>query len=75
MSEAQGCLFTPSFNRAVEVRQRDSRLTSHAGAIILREADHRLGLVDSLAGGMDDPRHPERIRYTLVELLRKRIFA
>jgi hypothetical protein len=75
MSEAQGCLFTPSFNRAVKVRQRDSRLTSHAGAIILREADHRLGLVDSLAGRMDDPRHPERIRYTLVELLRERIFA
>ena len=45
MSEAQRCLFTPSFNRAIKIRQRDSRLTSHAGAIILREADHRLGLI------------------------------
>ena len=75
MSEAQGCLFTPSFNRAIKIRQRDSRLTSHAGAIILREADHRLGLLKSLVGRMHDPRHPERIRYTLLELLRERIFA
>ena len=75
MSEAQACLFTPSFNRAVKIRQRDSRLTSHAGAIILREADHRLGLLESLAERMDDPRDPDKIRYTLVELLRERIYA
>ena len=75
MSEAQTYLFTPSFNRAIKIRQGDSRLTSHAGAIILREADHRLGLVESLVERMCDPRHPDKIRYTLSELLRERIFA
>ena len=52
MSEAKRSLFTPSFNRAVKIRQGDSRLTSHAGAIILREADHRLGLIESVVEQM-----------------------
>ena len=75
MSEARKCVFTPSFNRAVKIRQGDSRLTSHAGAIILREADHRLGLIESVVEQMCDPRHQDKIRYTLPELLRERIFA
>jgi hypothetical protein len=75
MSEAQGYLYTPLFNRAIKVRRRDSRLTSHAGAIILREADHRLGLMESVVKRMLDPRDPDRVRYTLLELLRERIFA
>jgi hypothetical protein len=75
MSEAQRCLFTPSFNRAIKIRQRDSRLTSHAGAIILREADHRLGLIESVVERMLDPRNQDKIRYTLSELLRERVFA
>ena len=75
MSEAKGSFFTPSFNRAVKIRQGDSRLTSHAGAIILREADHRLGLIESVVEQMSDPRNQDKIRYTLPELLRERIFA
>jgi hypothetical protein len=75
MSEAQGSFFKPSFNRAIRVRRRDSRLTSHAGVILLREADHRLGLLESLGEQIVDPRDPEKIRYTLVELLRERIFG
>ena len=75
MSEARKSLFTPSFNRAVKIRQGDSRLTSHAGAILLREADHRLGLIESVVEQMCDPRRQDKIRYTLPELLRERIFA
>jgi len=75
MSEAKKTWFTPSFNRAIKVRQRDSRLTSHAGVMILREADHRLGLVESVVGRIEDPRDPDKIRYTLGELLRERLYA
>jgi hypothetical protein len=67
--------FEPSFNRAVKVQSRDQRLSSDAGAVLLREADHRLGLVESLAAGLRDPRNPEKIRYTQAELLRERIYA
>jgi hypothetical protein len=75
MGEAHGVAFDLTFNRSVKVLHTDERITSDAGAILLREADHRLGLIASLAGECVDPRHPTRIRYTMTELLRERIFA
>ena len=75
MGERQGWLLEPTFQRAVKVAAGNDRLTSDGGAILLREADHRLGLVESLAAGRVDPRRQDRIRYTLLELLRLRLYA
>lgn len=75
MGEAQKWMFEPSFNRAIKVRGRDDRLTSDAGVLLQREADHRLGLTESLGLRLYDPRDPEKIRYSLVELLRERLYA
>jgi hypothetical protein len=75
MGEGQEWLFEPTFNRSIKVRQKDQRLTSDAGVLLLREADHRLGLIASLAQRMTDPRDPSRVRYTLTELLRERLYA
>lgn len=75
MGEASGWLFEPEFNRAIKVCEQDQRITSDAGALLLREADHRLGLVGSLAERMVDPRDPDNVRYTLVELLRERLYV
>jgi len=49
MGEQQGDLFAPSFNRSVKVPATDDRITSDAGLILLREADHRRGIPESLA--------------------------
>jgi len=75
MGERQGCLFEPSFNRSVKVQATDDRITSDAGLILLREADHRLGITESLARRLFDPRDPDRIRYQMVELLRERVYS
>ena len=75
MGERQGWLFEPTFNRSIKVRQADPRITSDAGALVLREVDHRLGLVADLAGGLRDPRHPTRVRYTQVELIRQYLYG
>jgi len=75
MGEAQGTLFEPEFNRAIKVEASEQRITSHAGAVLLRELDHQLGLVESLAQQIADPRDPQKIRYTAVELLRERLYA
>lgn len=75
MGEAQHWLFKPVFNRAVKVRATDERITSDAGLLLLREADHRLGLTEWLGDRLCDPRRPDRIRYELVELLRERLYA
>ncbi len=70
-----GYLFEPEFNRSVKVETSQRRITSHAGAVLLRELDHKLGLVESLASQLVDPRDPNRIRYTAVELLQERMYA
>jgi len=75
MGEAQRNLFEPEFNRAVKVQSTDQRLTSDSGVVLLREADHRLGLLGSVAEKISDPRDPNRFRYTVTELLRERIYA
>jgi len=75
MGESQTRLFEPQFNRSVKVCASDDRLTSDAGLLLLREADHRLGLTEHLVGQMVDPRRQDRIRYELVELLRERLYA
>jgi hypothetical protein len=75
MGEAQEWLFEPSFNRAVKVCASDDRITSDAGLLLLREADHRLGITESLAQRLVDPRQQNLIRYQLVELLRERLYA
>ena len=60
MGEMQEWLFEPSFNRAVKVCASDERITSDAGFVLLREADHRLGLTESLAQRLVDPRRHHR---------------
>jgi hypothetical protein len=75
LSEDQSTLFEPTFNRSVKIRGKDERITSDAGALLLREADHRLGITADLASALYDPRQQDKIRYQLVELLRERIYA
>ncbi len=75
MGEAQNWLFEPDFNRSVKVCTSDERITSDAGLLLLREADHRLGLIEHLASQLFDARQADRIRYQMVELLRERVYA
>ena len=48
MGEEQGNVFEPQFNRSVKVQSTDHRITSAAGVIVLREAEHRLGLFKAI---------------------------
>lgn len=75
MGESNRPFFEASFNRAIKVQGGDDRLTSDGGAMLLREADHRLGLIDSLANQLSDPRQSHLIRYAVSELLRERIYG
>lgn len=75
MGERHGWLFEPTFNRSIKLRQANPRITSDAGALLLREVDHRLGLTADLAAALRDPRDPQCIRYTQTELLRQHLYA
>jgi hypothetical protein len=49
------------------------RLTSDAGVLLLAEIERRLGIAERLARCLADPRAPERVHHTLVEMIRFRV--
>jgi hypothetical protein len=57
------------FNRAVRVEARPERLSDSGGAVLVREALERLGLLRALADAIEDPRDPKRITHPQKELL------
>lgn len=61
----------PSFNRSVHIEGRPERLTTEAGALLLREADARLGLARDMAAKLDDRRRASV--HSFPELLRTAI--
>ena len=50
-------------------------ISSDGGALLLRQVDRRLGLLDSLAAALPDPRDPRYVEHTLVELLQQRVYG
>lgn len=65
-----------SLNRRVLVADfSGGTITSDAGALLLREADRQLGLVDALDRALPDPRRPELLLHPQRALLAQRIFA
>jgi hypothetical protein len=68
-------LFSNLGRRTVEARFDGGSLTSDAGALLLREADQRLGLTAALDAVIPDPRNQELIVHQQLTMLRQRIFA
>lgn len=79
MGEAESTRRAPqdrfSYNRSILVEGRQNKLTSDAGVLLLRELDERLGLTESLAEELTDPRNPVFVTHPFVELLRTRLYA
>ena len=62
-------LFPAEFNGSLRVEARPERLTSEAGAVILREVIERLGITPWLVERIEDPRDQELITHPMSELL------
>ena len=62
--------FALKFNGSVKLEARAERLTSEAGAVLLREVDERLGLTRWLGQTLTDTRDERRITHSLRELVR-----
>jgi hypothetical protein len=77
MTECNGLPLTFSSlgRKKIQADFTGGHLTSDAGAVLLREVDKRLGLVEALAGCFSDPRDPAKTRHTLRTLLAQRVFA
>src|SRR5271154_7137609 len=51
------------------------RLTSDGGVMLLAAAERRLGIADTLAALISDPRDPNLVTHSVADILRARILA
>jgi hypothetical protein len=75
MGDSHSTAISPSFNGSLKVEGRSEKLTCHAGLVLLREMDERLGLTASLASKLVDRRSPDRIQHSLTQMLRTATYA
>jgi hypothetical protein len=59
----------------VQARFDGGRITSDAGAVLLREVDRRIGIIARTAACFKDHRDPELIEHPLKTLLAQRVYA
>ncbi|CAN5133879.1 hypothetical protein BH23GEM4_BH23GEM4_10500 [soil metagenome] len=70
MGESQATLFAPQHNRSIRVEARRERLSSDAGALLLRELMDRLGYPALVRRHLSDSREMARVTHPQAELLR-----
>ena len=58
------------FNKSLRVESRAERLTSDAGAVVLREIMERSGIVEWMIPQLTDPRRREDVVHDLASLIR-----
>jgi hypothetical protein len=71
----QAVCFPELFSRRLQVEFAEEHLSGWGGSVLLRAADRRLGLTEGLAGVLMDGRQPGKIKHTIWELVRQRIYA
>lgn len=61
--------------RVIEANFQGGAISSDGGVLLLRQMDRRMGLSDSVAAALNDPRSPERIRHELRDLVAQRLYG
>jgi len=68
-------LFEAHFSRRVVARFDGARMTTDGGALLLREADRKIGLLKRVAACFTDARDPDRVEHALEQMLAQRIYG
>ena len=71
----QTVLFPDLFDRPLVATFDQAHASSDGGAILLKAADHRLGLSRALTACLTDDRMPGKIAHTVQDLMAQRIFG
>ena len=69
----QSVLFPELFDRPLIARFDRPHASSDGGAVLLKAADRRLGLLDAMAACMRETRDRSKVRHSLDELLAQRV--
>jgi len=72
---AQSVLFPHLAEKSVVVKMDEEHSSSDGGAVLLKGVDRALGLTESLAGCLRDPRQAGKIAHEFRELLQQRLFG
>ena len=68
-------LFSNLGRRQVQADFGGGTLTSDTGALLLRQTNQRIGLIDAIDRAIPDPRDPDRIHHTQRSMLAQRIIS
>jgi len=71
----QSVLFSDLLDRPLIASFDQPHGTSDGGAILLKTADRRVGLIDRFAGCIRDARQPSKVTHEIADLLSQRVFA
>ncbi len=71
----QTVLFPHLLSKPLHVRFDEPDLTSDGGAIHLKAVDDRLRLTERMADCIVDPRQGGKVRHSVLDLIRQRVFA
>lgn len=66
--------FARILGKPVEATFDGGTLTSDSGALLLREVESRIGIIDRIASVLRDPRHQGYVDHSFLDLLKQRIF-
>lgn len=61
--------------RVIEGRFDGGNMTGDGGVMLLAALDQRLGLIDTAARSIVDPREPSSIRHSIRDMLRQRVYG
>ena len=67
--------FTSFKNKKIELDFTAGSVSSDGGAVLLREADLRLGLTESIAKQLYDPRQPGKVQHDILSMLQQRVYG
>lgn len=67
--------FARSKGRKIEAEFSGGNITSDGGILLLKMADQKIGLINKVAGVIEDPRDQNKCDHDQVTMLRQRIFG
>ena len=66
--------FASISGRKIEADFDGGTTTSDGGALLLRQAESKIGIVDRIVGALCDRRHQSSIDHTYIDLIKQRVF-
>lgn len=68
-------LFADLFSRPTIITFDEPHTSSDGGAILLHAIEQKMGLAGIIADGIEDTRQPGKIKHTIEEMVRQRVFG